>query len=81
MKTVTAEPYHSATFMERIAISMVGNVLWPLSSDERMTILLSLLGGEISDAADSEADIDRTIDAMRLYLKTVYRIEHGGPPH
>ena len=78
MKTVTPEPYHSATFMERIAISMIGNVLWPLSSDERMTILLSLLGGEISDAVDSEADIDRTTEAMRLFLKTIYRLERKG---
>jgi hypothetical protein len=67
--TITPMQYRDASFGERLGLEMVGAVLWPLGSDERMTVLLSALGAQITDTIETEDQIEALIDVLRLQLK------------
>ncbi|MBR0874554.1 hypothetical protein JQ633_29645 [Bradyrhizobium tropiciagri] len=67
--TLTPAPFHSASFGERLGLEMISAVLWPLGEDERMTVLLSMLGTQIINIADNEDQIDALIEALRARLK------------
>lgn len=67
--TLTQTPFRSASFGERLGLEMISAVLWPLGDDERMTVLLSMLGTQIIDMVDTEDQIDALIDVLRARLK------------
>jgi hypothetical protein len=67
--TITPMRYRDASFGERLGLEMVGAVLWPLGNDERMTVLLSALGAQITDTIETEDQIEALIDVLRLQLK------------
>jgi hypothetical protein len=44
-------------------------LLWPLQSDDRMTVLLNLMAVQIEDMVETEDQIDAIIDVLRMQLK------------
>jgi hypothetical protein len=68
-RTITPMQYRHASFGERVGLEMVSAVLWPLGNDERMTVLLSVLGAQIADTIENEDEIDALMDMVRLQLK------------
>ena len=67
--TVTLEPWRGGSFGERVALEMTTMLLWPLDSDSRMTVVLTLLSAEIARVADNDDAVDAILDMIRLKLK------------
>jgi hypothetical protein len=68
--TLTLLPsWRSASFRERLALEMTSTALWPLQHDERMTVLISLLAGQIDRMVENEDQIDAIVDVLRMQLK------------
>ena len=66
-QTITPVPWRGISFRERWAIDAATAVLWPLESDQRMTVLINLLAVQIED----EDEIDAISDMLKLSLKDV----------
>lgn len=73
--TITTQPWHRASFGERLVIEATLALLWPLQPDIRMTVLISLLADQTATIAENEDQIDAIIDMLRLQLKLGLRHE------
>lgn len=71
--TITIAPWRRLGFGERIAIEATSAMLWPLQHDDRITVLLNLLGGEIAEVAENEDQVDAIVDVLRMQLKLALR--------
>lgn len=67
--TITLEPWHSASFGERLALATASALLWPLQPDDRMTVLINLMAVQIDGISANADEIDAIIDVLRMQLK------------
>jgi hypothetical protein len=67
--TIELSPWRGLSFGERMALDAISAVLWPLKSDDRMTVLLNLLASQIYDIAENEDQVDAIIEVLRTTLK------------
>ena len=73
-QTITPVPWRGISFSERWAIDAATAVLWPLQSDQRMTVLINLLAEQIEE----EDEVDAISDMLKLSLKDAGK---GHGPH
>jgi hypothetical protein len=66
---IRLQPWEQGSFGERVALTMGSTILWPLSHDDRLTVLITLLSQEILAVAENEHAVDAIIDALRVKLK------------
>jgi hypothetical protein len=57
--SIIPEPYDNASLRERLTIAMIGVLLWPLSTDEQMTVLGSRRTAEAIRNADAPGALSR----------------------
>jgi hypothetical protein len=69
IRTITLEPWASASTGVRVACQMGLFTLWPLSDDDRMTVLISLLSYQIDQTIQNEDQIEAILDMIRMHLK------------
>jgi hypothetical protein len=67
--TITLEPWANASAGVRLACQMCSFSLWPLSNDDRMTVLISLLSYQIEEVVENEEQIEAILDMIRMHLK------------
>ena len=67
--TIQTQPWQSLSVRERVALEMISGMLWPLSHDARMTVLLNLIAAQLDDVVETDDQIDAVIDAVKLRLK------------
>jgi hypothetical protein len=67
--TLTVQPWHRASFGERLILEAASALLWPLQPDDRMTVLINLLANETAGIAENEDQIDAIIDMLRMQLR------------
>jgi hypothetical protein len=68
LPSVTSEPWNRLSFGVRWALQTITAMLWPLESDQRITILMNLLAAELRNGVD-EGEIDVVIEILRHELK------------
>jgi hypothetical protein len=73
-QTNTLVPWRGISFAERWALDAATAVLWPLQSDQRMTVLINLLAEQIEE----EDEVDAISDMLKLSLKDAGK---GHGPH
>ena len=56
--TITLEPWGGLSFGERFAIEGASALLWPLQSDDRMTVLITLMAAQIDTMVENDDQID-----------------------
>jgi len=66
---ITIEPHGSGSFGMRLALQMIGTVLYPLQHDDRMSVLMTLLADEVVMTAESYEEIDAIVNVLRLKLR------------
>ena len=66
---ITIEPREHGGFGMRLAIQMIGTVLYPLQPDDRMSVLMTLLADEVVMTAESYEEIDAIVNVLRLKLR------------
>jgi hypothetical protein len=66
--TLETTPWEHAAFLERLAISMTMMLMYPLTSDQRITALMSLLVHEMREAVIEDEEIDVMLGIMRRQL-------------
>ena len=76
--TVVLQPWHGLSFGEKFAIEGATALLWPLTADDRMTVLLNLTAAQIDSMVENDDQIDALIDVLRMQLKLSRRRE--SPP-
>lgn len=67
--TITIAPWRNFNAYGRVICEATSAMLWPLSPDERMTILISLLANHIPDVAESDDQVDAVLDVLRMQLR------------
>jgi hypothetical protein len=67
--TITLAPWRGLSFGERFALEGASALLWPLQSDQRMTVLINLLAAQIDIMCEDEGQIDALLDLLRMQLK------------
>jgi hypothetical protein len=80
MHTIEAVPWSKASTGVRVVCETTSMMLWPLSIDDRLTALISLLANQIDNAAESEDEIDAIVEIVRMQLKMKRRWESPSPP-
>lgn len=66
---LTRQPWQGLSVYERVALQTSSVMLWPLAPDDRLSVLINLLGAEIAGIADNEDAVDAVIDMLRVNLK------------
>ena len=69
IRTLSPIAWHRASFGERFSLDVISTIMWPLRSDERMTVLMTLLSLQILDTVENENQIDGIIEMLRIQLK------------
>jgi hypothetical protein len=72
LHTITQQPWRSASVGERLALEMTTLMLWPLSDDDRMTVLINLMAAQIDRMLEHEDQIDALIDLLRMQLRLMH---------
>jgi hypothetical protein len=72
LHTITQQPWRSASVGERLALEMTALMLWPLSDDDRMTVLINLMAAQIDRMLEHEDQIDALIDLLRMQLRLMH---------
>ena len=67
--TITPMQWRDGSFGERLGLEIVSVVLWSLTHDERMTVLLTTLGSQITQTVESEEQVEAIIDMLRMQMK------------
>ncbi len=68
---ITTESVLSLRFGERLALEMITTVLWPLDTDERIGLLLTMLADNVADVAETDEEIDVLVERLRFQFKKV----------
>jgi hypothetical protein len=76
--TIVLEPWDETSVAVRVVCEATNMLLWPLTPDDRMTVLINLLADHIGDVAENDDQTDAIIDVLRLQLKMNRRRE--SPP-
>jgi hypothetical protein len=71
-------PWRGLSFGEKVAIEGTTALLWPLSADDRMTVLLNLMAWQIDGMVENDDQVDAIIELLRMQLKLSRRRE--SPP-
>ena len=66
---ITISPWGGLSFGERLALETATALLWPLQSDQRLTVLINLMSAQIIDMAATEDEVDAIVDLLRVQLK------------
>jgi hypothetical protein len=61
--------FRSISLGERWAITSIHWMLWPLTPDERISVLMSMFAANLLEAVNNEDELDFVIEALRLQLK------------
>jgi hypothetical protein len=69
--TIELEPWEAQTFGVRVVIEATSAMLWPLTIDTRLTVLITLMGDLIAEVAENTDQVDDIIDVLRKQMKTV----------
>jgi hypothetical protein len=77
--TITPMQYRSTSFGERLALEIVGAAMCPLGDDQRMSVLMSVLGAQIIDMVETEDQIEALVDVLRVHLKL--RLQDAAAEH
>jgi hypothetical protein len=62
--SIIPEPYNDASLRERLTIAMIGVLLWPLSTDEQMTVLGTMLIHQVGRITDTKGEIESIADSL-----------------
>jgi hypothetical protein len=62
--SIIPEPYDNASLRERLTIAMIGVLLWPLSMDEQMTVLGTMLIHQVGRITDTKGEIESIADSL-----------------
>jgi len=66
---ITTESVLSLRFGERLALEMITAVLWPLSSDERIGLLLTTLADNVADVVETDEEVDALVEQLCFHFK------------
>jgi hypothetical protein len=66
---ITTESVLSLRITERLALEMITTVLWPLDTDERISVLLTTLADNVADVAETDEEIDALVERLRVQFK------------
>ena len=69
--TVELEPWEAQPFGIRVAIEATSAMLWPLSLDARLTVLITVMGDLIAEVAENDEAVDAIIDILRVQMKSI----------
>jgi len=79
---IVLAPWHAASIGVRVACEAVSALLWPLTPDHRMTVLITLLAHHIGGVAKTDDQIDAVIDMLRMQMRRTLRdappLQSGG---
>jgi ATP-dependent 26S proteasome regulatory subunit len=76
LHTIEVAPWRGLSFGERVALDTATALLWPLKTDDRMTVLVNLLADQIDAIGGSEEQVDAIIEVIRMNLKVGLRYQH-----
>jgi hypothetical protein len=66
---ITAAPFETSSFSERLALQMIGTSVWPFKKDDRISILMTALGIEILPQVETDDQIEAVLDQLRIQMK------------
>ena len=67
--TIMLQPWRDLGVGERIVIDATTAMLWPLTADDRVTVLLNLLAAQIDGMIETDDQIDALMEVLRVQLK------------
>ena len=68
--TIMLQPWRGLSFGERVVIDATTAMLWPLTADDRMTVLLNLMAAQIDSMIETDDQIADRIGKVGRRLRS-----------